>query len=81
MATIRRKVRPGVAPAGHNFATMFWYNVKMKLSGYINCELCNREEWEKSIQNQNDHYLCFQCNGSYDDEELEEKLNRKKDLP
>jgi formylmethanofuran dehydrogenase subunit E len=46
----------------------------MWLSEYINCELCNKKEWEKAIQEQNEHYLCRQCDGLYDDEELKEKI-------
>ena len=38
----------------------------MNLSGYINCDLCGKKEEERSIQDQNGHYLCFQCNGAYD---------------
>jgi len=45
--------------------------------GKMNCELCNKEEFERSIQQQNDHYLCFQCNGKYDDQELEEKIKEE----
>ena len=46
----------------------------MWLSEYVNCELCNKKEWEKAIQEQNGHYLCCQCDGLYDDQELEEKI-------
>jgi len=37
------------------------------------------KEEERSIQDQNGHYLCFQCNGKYDDQELEEKLKQRKE--
>jgi len=50
----------------------------MNLSGYINCDLCGKKEEERSIQDQNGHYLCFQCNGAYDDQELEEKMKEVK---
>ena len=46
----------------------------MLLSEYVNCELCNKKEWEKAIQEQNGHYLCCQCDGLYDDQELEERI-------
>jgi hypothetical protein len=49
----------------------------MNFSGYINCDLCGKKEEERSIQDQNGHYLCFQCNGAYDDQELEEKMKTK----
>ena len=51
--------------------------INMNLSGYINCDLCGKKEEERSIQDQNGHYLCFQCNGAYDDQELEEKIKIK----
>tara|TARA_R100000541_G_scaffold57897_1_gene68395 strand:- start:228 stop:395 length:168 start_codon:yes stop_codon:yes gene_type:complete len=50
----------------------------MNLSGYINCDLCGKREEERSIQDQNGHYLCFQCNGEYNDQELEEKMEEIK---
>ena len=46
----------------------------MWLSEYVNCKLCNKKEWEKAIQEQNGHYLCCQCDGLYDDQELEERI-------
>ena len=50
----------------------------MSRNGYMNCELCNKEEFERSIQQQKGHYLCFDCNGKYDDQELEEKMKGEK---
>ena len=52
--------------------------INMNFSGYINCDLCGKKEEERSIQDQNGYYLCFQCNGAYDDRELEEIINDKK---
>ena len=52
----------------------------MNFSGYMACELCGRREEEKSIQEQKGHYLCFQCNGKYDDEELEEKMKTERKI-
>ena len=48
--------------------------IKMNLSEYVNCGLCNKKEWEKAVQEQNGHYLCCQCDGLYDDQELEERI-------
>jgi len=52
--------------------------INMNLSGYINCDLCGKKEEERSIQDQNGHYLCFQCNGAYDDQELKEEMEKIK---
>ena len=52
----------------------------MNFSGYMACELCGRREEERSIQEQKGHYLCFQCDGKYDDEELEEKIKTERKI-
>ena len=51
----------------------------MNFSGYINCDLCGKKEEERSIQDQNGHYLCFQCNGKYDDQELESEIKKREE--
>ena len=51
----------------------------MNRNGYMNCELCNKEEFEKSIQQQNGHYLCFDCNGRHDDQELESEIKKREE--
>ena len=35
-----------------------------------NCELCNKLEDERSLQEQAGFYICLSCDGMYDDEEL-----------
>ena len=39
-----------------------------------NCDLCNKLEFEKNLQEQKGSWLCPSCYNTYDDEELEEKL-------
>jgi len=39
-----------------------------------NCDLCNVEVYESSIQFQNGYYLCLNCVDEYSDSELEEKI-------
>ena len=42
--------------------------------GDANCDLCNKLEFEKNLQEQKGSWLCPSCYNTYDDEELEEKL-------
>jgi|TARA_R100000084_G_scaffold74192_1_gene33317 formylmethanofuran dehydrogenase subunit E len=39
-----------------------------------NCDLCNKLEFEKNLQEQKGSWLCPSCYNTYDDKELEEKL-------
>ena len=38
----------------------------------MNCDICNKREHERSIQEQCGFYLCVSCSGSWSDEELKE---------
>ena len=48
--------------------------LKRKVSSMSNCDLCNKLEFEKNLQEQKGSWLCPSCYNTYDDEELEEKL-------
>tara|TARA_R100000458_G_C8139583_1_gene151331 strand:+ start:209 stop:397 length:189 start_codon:yes stop_codon:yes gene_type:complete len=50
--------------------TMVGYSMLLK----SNCDLCNKLEFEKNLQEQKGSWLCPSCYNTYDDEELEEKL-------
>lgn len=44
----------------------------------ISCELCGSfNKDERAIFEQNDHLLCHQCYGVFDDEELESMIKEK----
>ena len=46
-------------------------------SWFIRCELCGSlNKDERAIFEQNDHMLCHQCYGLYDNDELEEELKK-----
>lgn len=40
----------------------------------MNCDICNKREHERSIQEQCGFYLCVSCSGSWSDEELKEVI-------
>lgn len=40
----------------------------------LNCDICNKREHERSIQEQCGFYLCVSCSGSWSDEELKEVI-------
>jgi len=45
----------------------------------IQCELCLREEDERAIQDQDGFFLCRNCYGLHDDDELKERMENRDD--
>ena len=41
------------------------------------CELCNKLQDERSLQEQAGFYICLSCDGMYDDEELKLLIGEK----
>tara|TARA_R110000851_G_scaffold14605_1_gene49286 strand:+ start:701 stop:844 length:144 start_codon:yes stop_codon:yes gene_type:complete len=44
-----------------------------------NCDLCDKQVDERSMQEQQGYWLCLACSGSYSDAELAEKMKGNDD--